>query len=171
MIGLLSPAKELFAGDFLHLKNENPKMKIVKNEHDLEAPLPLEQWLKYRYLTVSAGGHVMGWVKKPTPRPSHQLWNLDYLAVCYSEILSRTAEIEDYEKHIWENPLPFLLQDPVTEKGTGRIGRVKTYIDADTVSVVWVQFGHPAFSNVSKTDDYPGEEIKVSNLKASWDEK
>lgn len=171
MIGLLSPAKELFAGDFLHLKNENPKMKIVKNEHDLEAPLSLEHWMHYRYLTTSGAGHVIGWVKKPTPRESHELWNLDYLAVRYSEMLSRTDPPEDYKNCLWENPLPFLIYDPVTEKSTGRIGRVKTYVDEATVKVVWVQFGHPAMNNISETENYPGEEIKVSKLKASWDEK
>lgn len=88
--------------------------------------------------------------------------------VTQSDILSRTETPSDYTENIWENPLPFLLFEEVTEKSTGRIGRVKTYLNEQTAVVVWVQFGHPAYSNMSKTADYEGEEVKIENLRESW---
>lgn len=145
-------------------------MKEVVNEHGLACPVPLEKWNQYSFFTVCSSGQGIAWLRKPVVRTEVQIWNLEDFNVHACERLARLPIPEDYTKCIWENPLPFLIYDPVTHKRTKQIGRVKEYVDEDTVLVVWVKFGHPAMNNVSRVHDYEGEKVEITNLKKSWDD-
>lgn len=76
----------------------------MKNEYGKECPLPIEKWIKYRYLVVTPMGHVEGHINKPIARPratwiSHgQGVRLEYRCPVDFDFQN------EWESLIWKNP-------------------------------------------------------------------